>query len=236
MNTFSYRKTYTAPSGTDGCQSLAFLLSCMQQTAKEDAVRLGQGTDVLMARYNAAWMILRAQLQMFAPVCAGMSLEIFTWSRGVRGASVLRDFRVFSEGNEIARATQLWIVADLTTRRLRNPRSIPELDTPCPPFAFSDGVSGFEMPLAENFCAELTVKAEDIDENGHMNNVRYVSHAMPYLPQFPYPCRIRMEYCAELLQGQSYQCFSGRDDRAACLVFCKDGKEHFRMLLQPFAD
>ena len=230
---FSYRKTYTVPTGTEGTRLLPFLLSCMEQTAKEDAIRLGQGTDVLMARYHSAWMILRTQLQVLAPIHAGMKFEIFTWSRGVCGASVLRDFHVFADGREVVRATQLWIVADLTTRRLRNPRSMPELDTPCPPFAFSTTVPRFDLIPAKTLCAELTVGAEDIDENGHMNNVRYVTHAVPYLPQFPYPCSIQLEYCAELLQGQSYQCFSGQEDNAVCLVFRIGEKDHFRMLLQP---
>ncbi len=236
MNSFSYRKTYTVPADTDGVRSLPFLLSCMEQTAKEDAIRLGQGMDVLKARYNAAWMILRTQLQVLAPLCTGMDIEILTWSRGIRGASVLRDFHIFSDGKVLARATQLWIVADLTTRRLRNPRSMPELDVLCPPFAFSEAVSRFEFAPAALVSDERTVRAEDIDENGHMNNVRYVSHVLQLLPQLTYPCMVQLEYCQELLQGETFRCFCGRDDNAVCLVFRTGEKDRFRMLLKPLDD
>lgn len=237
MNEMIYRKNHTVPYEADGFSFLPFLLSRMEQTAKEDAIRLGQGTDMLKARYNAAWMILRTELQVLAPVSAGMSIEIVTWTRGIKGASVLRDFQVFDGNREIARATQLWIVADLTTRLLRNPRSMPELDTPCPDFAFSDGVSGFEMPLAENFCAELTVKAEDIDENGHMNNVRYLFRALPYLPQtITVPYRLQLQYSAEMFCGQRFQCVTGQNADSFSLVFRSEGKEHFKLKLQTLAD
>lgn len=237
MNDFEYRKSYTVPFDTDGFRLLPFLLSCMEQTAKEDAIRLGQGTDVLKDRYNAAWMILRTDLQVLVPISAGLCIEIVTWSRGIHGASVLRDFQIMSHGRELARATQLWVVADLTSRRLRNPRFMPELDTPCPLFAFSNTASRFDMPQARSFQAALTVKPEDIDENGHMNNVRYLVRALPYLPQngnMPY--RLLLQYNAELLCNQTFQCLTGSEDQIFSLVFRKEDKEHFQLKLQPIAD
>lgn len=237
MNDFAFRKTYTVPSDADGLRLLPFLLSCMEQTAKEDAIRLGQGIDVLKDRYNAAWMILRTDLQVLVPISAGLCIEIVTWSRGIHGASVLRDFQIMSHGRELARAMQLWIVADLTSRRLRNPRSMPELDTPCPSFAFSNTASRFDMPQARSFQAELTVKPEDIDENGHMNNVRYLFRALPYLPQMTAVAyHLQLQYSAELLCDHTFQCLTGTEEQTFSLVFRKEDKDHFRLKLQPIAD
>lgn len=237
MTDFDYRKTYTVPADTDELDLLPFLLACMEQTAKEDAIRLGQGTDILKARYNAAWMILRTDLQVFAPLRAGLCFDVDTWSRGIRGASVLRDFQIVADGEALARATQLWIVADLTSRRLRNPRSMPELDTPCPDFAFSNAASHFDIPPANLLRAELKVEPEDIDENGHMNNVRYLFRALPYLPQdLSAPYRLQLHYSAELLCGQSFRCLTGQEEQACSLVFRREGKEHFLLKVQPNTD
>lgn len=239
-NITDYEKDFAVSSAVcdaDGICNLPFLLSCMERIAKEDAIRLGQGSNILAERYNAAWMILRTDMQVLLPIRAGMFLHAVTWTRGIKGAAVLRDFLFCFDDNVAVRATQVWIVADLSTRRLRNPRTIPELDTPCPKQALTNAVLHFHLPEMKHVEAELTVTEADIDENGHMNNARYLCHASPYLPHgLSSPCHIQIEYSAELLCGQTFQCLTAHADQTFFLVFRTEQKNHFMLCMQPLPD
>ena len=224
----SYYKSFPVPEAAcdaDGYCRPSFFAVCMENIAREDSIRLGQGADILRAKYNAGWMILFAQMTLRRPVRAGQTLQALTWTRGVKGASVLRDYIFFIDGGELLRATQQWVVVEMTKRILLNPHRLPELAATCPSYALSERPERVPDFSFDTEAVPQTVSAMEIDANGHMNNACYLRRAEALLPpdRLQRPYRLQFEYRSELMQGQSFDVLHSATDNTACVVFRRDG-------------
>ena len=232
----SFEKEFVIPPSAcdeDGKCRLPFLLRCMEQTAFADVERLGQGQEYLLQTYNVCWMLLSSEMTVFSSMYAGEHLTVHTRYCGLKGAAPEREYSVFSGGRQTAYAVQLWVVVDRTARTLRNPAHIPELNTcraPCRPTARPAAGCG-----ALKCVGSGEVGAKDIDFNGHMNNVRYVERALPYLPNdlLSGAYRLLLFYRHELLEGQRFDCLISDEATPFQLAFRSAERDCFRMQLLP---
>lgn len=157
--------------------SLHGLLSILQDAAWLHADALGCGFATMAAR-ETLWVLTRQRLRMDVWPSWGEKLTIRTWARPFAGALAPRDFEILADGRRIGAATTLWLILDARTRRPQ--RNLPTI-------VFGPETSGLE---AEKIPPEtdltdidaLTVKASDIDVNGHVNNTNYARWVLDALP------------------------------------------------------
>lgn len=231
-----YTKVFTIQPqdcGETGVCRFVRLIGLMEDVVAAHVHQLGVDGCFMREKYNAGWMVLRRTVQVFSPICAGDTVQITTWSRGLVGAGDYRDYCLCVNGRQAALATEVWVLTDLDSRSLISMRKVRELETThCPQAALPYKPRRLTEPEQAQFCGTAVVQPEEIDANGHMNNVPYVAHALEYMQDFAssVPYTVQMNYLHEVLQGEELRFTrqSGADGQTVCA--CSGG--HLSFLMQ----
>ena len=153
------------------------LMQFFQEVASNHAATLGAGYDTLMAR-ELFWALSRLTVEVERMPDWGESILIETWPCGNEGLFFRRDFVVYDKDqNVIIRAVSGWLL--LTVSSLRPQR--PSLLGMALPFNkgrksldyFPERISTQTTHTAFN----KTVAYNEIDQNLHVNNTRYLDWA-----------------------------------------------------------
>lgn len=233
MNQY-YTKFYTIPAEAcddSGRCRLPFLLSCLEEVTFLDSERLGYSGDLIRSKYNGCLMILSNSIRVSGTAMLGQLIEVRTAMCGIRGMAIMRDYQILLDGVELLAASSRWVIVDYTKRTLCSPRSMPELVIEPIQSPVTAPFFRLSPPSAPSVSAHCAVRPEDIDINGHMNNVRYVEIALRHLPA---ECvqghfQAAFEYHFELLEAQPYDCLTQIDGNLYSVIFRSDGKDCFRM-------
>ena len=189
------------------------IFTLMQEIAGEHSVALGCGRMELLEKFNIVWMLSRVSLKMERYPALFDSIRIRTWPGVTSRASYPRYFEFYDDaGQRLGAASSTWVLADLDTRRLVLPRAAefsfeadPSLVPPLP----EPGRLHLDMEGAVRF--ERTPRYEDIDENGHMNNARYVDWITDLFPINRHKngriAELCIHYAAELMPEQPVEVF-----------------------------
>lgn len=151
------------------------ILETMQETAGTHAHLLGCGRDRLLED-NIIWVISRSEVQMQRHPVIGERVRIETFPMQGRRFFFPRFFIFRDEqDNQIGCAGTLWVLLDLTTRRMATSEAVaamlPENADLTPPLALPRAVPR-PADGAERVLTRLPVYT-DLDINGHVNNTRY---------------------------------------------------------------
>lgn len=215
-----YEHTYPA-AGASGTLPVWSVLKQLQNIAGDHALLLGQGREAMLTRYNAVWMIVRTYLHFDIPPDAALPLTIRTWTRGLSRAMVCRDFDLIQNGTVIGEAVQAWVLADVTERRLCNMAKMPEIVNTARPTQVKTIKPGKPVCCHElTTYAPLVPGADDLDVNGHVNNVAYLRLALQALPRPLEALRhLEITYSRECFAGEAMPMLAWQDD-AACYIRC----------------
>ncbi|MBL8966368.1 MAG: hypothetical protein JNG85_05110 [Spirochaetaceae bacterium] len=155
----------------------------LQESAAHHADAWGMSIPSLN-REGRTWVLARLAMEFGGRPGWKEELRVETWSRGFRGHVATRDYLVSAaDGGVVARATSVWFVIDLATRR---PVRLDEYGTRGA--HDPDRTAGVDEPgklapppqgAAETF---LKVRASDLDLNGHVNNSRYIEWLYEAVP------------------------------------------------------
>ena len=151
------------------------LLEIMQEMAGVHAEKLGIGRSVLLEK-NLVWVLTRLEVRMDRWPAHGETLRVETFPMPNRRVFFPRYF-IFRDtaGNQIGCAGSLWVLLDVTERKMARP----DLVVPFMPDN-SDLAAPMGMPATVSECAGQAVEAlltpvyTDLDMNGHVNNTRYL--------------------------------------------------------------
>lgn len=154
------------------------MLANLQDAATVHGFLQGMGREVLVARYNAFWMMARLSFHLDRPIRFGETLNVCTYHRGSGGAMVYRDFDLTVDGQPVGECTTAWVVTTFDTRTMLRPKRIPELVNAEYPSVTKSKTLGHLKPPGELQLLELRpVRYSETDINGHMNNTRYADVA-----------------------------------------------------------
>ena len=151
------------------------ILEIMQEMAGAHAELLGVGRTRLLPM-NLAWVLTRVEVRMERYPLSGESISVETFPMPNRRVFFPRYF-IFRDaaGNQIGCAGSLWVVLDVTTRKMGNPTEIAammpdnhDLTAPMGMPATVEEIPGESMP------ANRIPVYTDLDVNGHVNNTRYL--------------------------------------------------------------
>ncbi|MHA0858052.1 acyl-[acyl-carrier-protein] thioesterase [Paenibacillus sp. CMAA1364] len=154
---------------------LSVILSLMQREADGDVENLGGSRDEMVA-LHMGWMLTTINLKCIRIPKFNERIRITTWNKGTKGATWLRDFRIFDENDEvIITASTLWVLVDTDKRKVLRPSAYPfhilsNDEDSVGPIPNKINISE-EVPLVESY--STTVRYSGIDSNGHLNNARY---------------------------------------------------------------
>lgn len=166
----------------DGKVTVANICNYLQESASLNAEHLGfSKTNFEGLGQNLTWVMTRIRLQLVRRPRWNEEVKVFTFPRPARRIVAWRDFILSdADGKEIGRASTEWMMIDLASRR---PVAIPAFvteraDADLEP-VFSEPL-GFKLPpetfeTSESSPYAITAAPSDIDLNGHVNNVRYIT-------------------------------------------------------------
>ena len=135
------------------------------------------------------------------------------------------DHDLLQDGRILGRAVQDWVLVDTATRKLAGMKNIPILwELPCPQPQRTESIRRLRMPDVLPCEAQTIIATEEIDDNGHLNNVAYIRHAQRFAA--PDCTGLEVSFDRECFAGEALTLHAGdgfvRGDKA-------DGSESFRL-------
>ncbi len=209
----------------EGANCLTDIALAMEKGAIAHSFDLNIDHDRILSEFGCLWMLVRYEISM-ARLPMG-ALTVHTFLRAPSAAFSLRDFTFFDEKGECGQAVQTWVVADEKERKLRPISAIPPLmEGPIHQPERSNRPRRFKLPKELVPQGVWIVAPEEIDDNGHLNNVAYVRHAEALAPK---GCTcVDVSFARECFEGERL-CLEGAQGEEGYFVrICKEnGEESF---------
>ncbi len=158
----------------DGILTLSRLQRFMQDCAGEDFDSYGTTGDE-MRENGMSFVLTRISMDIMQDMCVGDNIEIFTVHNHIEGVSMIREYVVVSQKGLCCRATTVWIILNLNTRRILRHTAIENY--PPSVYFFDKQVESekriFTKDDITSPAGEILITKEHIDENNHVNNTFY---------------------------------------------------------------
>lgn len=189
------------------------LQKILMKLSAAHADRLGAGWTALR-ELGVFWVVSRFRMRFLHPLRGGEKVTLQTWPNRADVSGVDRNFRVFSaDGILAAEAMCRWVIVRIADGKPVKAVDFPLLDPALDYLSdrvWSSGCGDFPVVRAESDrILERPVVSDDIDENLHVNNVRYVVFAQDALASF-FPgtpaCReFGIRYLAQAFSGENLE-------------------------------
>lgn len=185
---------------------LPVLCRFMQEAAYFHAEHLGVGYSHLSPK-NMAWVLARMRIEIERLPKWGETVTLRTWPSGRDRLFYYRDFEITDEeGKILLLASTAWFVIDSSKRERIQPDWWQTQEYPFSPKVFTSKLGRLKSCGCEH--GELIpVNYGDLDQNGHVNNVRYIEWMLNSLPlEFHNSHDIRsleINYLAEAIYGHT---------------------------------
>ena len=208
------------------------ILEIMQEMAGAHAELLGVGRSHLLPM-NLAWVLTRVEVRMERYPLSGEVISVETFPMPNRRVFFPRYF-IFrdAEGKEIGCAGSMWVILDITSRKMTNAVEITALlpDN-------SDLTAPMGMPATVEEIGGAPQEEQrmpvysDLDVNGHVNNTRYLDWCCNALGIETMRASVikqfAVNYNLEILPGQTVQTRLHRQNNAFSFSGFEDEKRHF---------
>ena len=177
--------------------SLSEMMFALQDAAQAHSLDLMIDFERMLRDFDCLWMIARARITLTRFPTKELRLQ--TWLRKPSAAVSIRDYAIFDGDEEIGSAVYSWTLVHATERKILNMKSIaPVANAPTREPERTGALKRILLPEAMPERALWTVREDEIDSNGHLNNVHYVRHAEALFPD----CN-----CLEVIYDR--ECFAG---------------------------
>ncbi|MEM9597127.1 MAG: acyl-ACP thioesterase domain-containing protein [Acidobacteriota bacterium] len=225
-----------------GVLTLPSLCDYLQEAAGRHAGELGVSVEQLLEQ-GLTWFLSKLHVRIGSWPRLGETLEVRTWPAELGRPFAIRDFRLLSDGVEVGVASSSWLLMDTAALRpvRRPPDWLRRLHPDPPRRALADtfrrlpslGGGGSDVDPAGG--PGLSIRRDDLDLNGHVNNSAYVRLLVEGLPESTWTLRrmseLEIEYRAEAHLGDRVEsrCLEGGDGALLhSLVRVADGRELVR--------
>jgi acyl-ACP thioesterase len=172
--------------GADSAVPLWILQNYFQEAAGLDAHNLSFGWEELSPN-GIAWMLTKMQFKFFKTIKNAQTVKIKTWHHVCEKIQSRRDFIIYDgSGEEVCKGISWWLILDLAKRKIvRAPKELIALNGSNPPPVMEASILKSPDFTAKSPIAQVSVIArlEDIDYNGHVNNVHFSAWAMAGVPE-----------------------------------------------------
>lgn len=170
-------------SETDAFRRLkpSHILAYLQEAAGDHSALLGTGREELALR-NLFWAVLRHRVQITRLPLAGETVTVETWPMPTTRTAYPRSTVAYdAQGQELFRASSLWVLMDRDQRAMVLPgKSGVQVEGLLRGSELA--VPGGLMPRSLQQQTTRITRYTDLDLNGHMNNCRYLDWVADLLP------------------------------------------------------
>lgn len=134
-----------------------------------------------MIKHHCVWVLARLQVEMDTMPTTHESYDIHTWFAGCYRQFSDRHYRITdAEGTEIGRALTIWSLIDTTSRAAVE---LTDFDNGAMQACSIDERVTLAKPervrvKTSQPSRSITAHFSDLDINGHVNSIRYISHAL----------------------------------------------------------
>lgn len=165
-----------------GCAArVAVFCRFMQEAAYLHAEHFGLGHTHL-SQQNMAWILARMRLEVKRLPKWGEKVHLRTWLSGRDRLFYYRDFEFTdSNGEVILLASSAWFVIDYEKRERITPDWWTDAEYPFSPKIFESKFSRLKGCGCDDGVS-VPVNYGDLDQNGHVSNIRYEKWTMNNLP------------------------------------------------------
>lgn len=185
---------------------LPSLFGLFQDIAFADCEKIGYGNDVT-TNAGKLWVFTRVQVEIKKEPSQLDHIEFLTYPNPQKGFAFPRQGLIKnSQGETLIQICSLSALIDSSSRRLLFKPGLPEAE--------SNSLEG-ELPLPGKVVADekvtykfsRTIRASDIDLNGHMNNTRYIEllvdiHPTSFYEDHPI-ASLLINYESEVAEGET---------------------------------
>lgn len=229
---------HTYEADAFGTLAVPALAGYLQEIAGLHAGALGVGIETLMDA-GLTWVLARERIEMARPMRLGEALEIATWPSGIERLAARREFEVRVGGEIAARATTVWYVLDVATRKPVRPERVLDARFPREPTPHLVALEAGKLPDLGHWELQkrFHVRYEDIDRNQHVTNATYLAWALEAVPRDVWlssrPAVVEARFIAECAWGSailSRLVRTGPASFAHAIVHEEDGRELARVV------
>lgn len=191
--------------------SVVSLLRYFEEAAALDAAQMAYGWEALQEQ-NLAWILTHMQVEIINPHARKQTVYVRTWHAFSDKILSRREFEITgADGSLLARGASWWILMDTQKRRItKNPPQLLALNPQEPTYITQE--ENFKRPLPPDtpLSAEKTfaVRTEDLDLNGHVNNVHYAAWALESAPQGKELHKLLINFKNECRAGEVLDAFA----------------------------
>ncbi len=194
------------------------ILSVFQFVSLEHAIKLGVGFNDII-KQNLLWVTMRIKYQLLGNILPNQYLKIVTYPSGKNMMEYDRDYIIFDEnGNMLAKGQSKWCLIDTQTRRIKRMIDCPVLENI--PTVF-EGKFLKTDAFEPSCCPDLRygVKHDDIDNNGHVNNIVYAKILDELLQrQYKTIKFFQINFLKELVYGDMIDVYTKPENNAVTFV------------------
>ena len=162
-------------------KTIAETMTLLQEAAQAHSVDLEIDYDRMLKDFQCLWMIVRAKVHLDRlPM---KEVRIDTWLRKPSAVASIRDYAIYEGEEEIGYGVYAWTIVHAETRKLVSMKTVPPI-MEAPTLTPERTLALKRLPLPEDMEVKglWTVIPEEIDSNGHVNNVNYVRHGEALCP------------------------------------------------------
>ena len=157
-------------------RTLSEVMEALQLAAKEHSLLLHIDYERILREFACLWMIARARIRL-SRFPQG-ELTIKTWLRKPSAAVSIRDYALFDGDEEIGSAVYSWTLVHAGERKIVSMKTVaPVWNAPTLVPERQEVLRHLALPEHLPEVAVWQIGKEELDENGHVNNVQYVRRA-----------------------------------------------------------
>ena len=211
--------------------TIGSLIDYFQDCSTFQAEDLGIGFERL-EKENAAWLLMFWQIEINRLPMLGEEVETTTWAYDFKDFYGLRNFTMTeAEGQIAACANSVWVLFDVKKGRpVRIPDDLLERYETEPKLDMDYAPRKIRIPgtITPQQGEEIHVTKQHLDTNHHVNNGRYISFALQYLPDDFELSGLLVEYRNQAKEGDRILPLiyrseaAGKDDRESVMVSLAD--------------
>lgn len=161
-------------------KSLSDMTAALQDAAIMHSLDLQIDHDRMFSGFGVLWMVIRMRLTLARYPEGAFTVQTFLQKPGSMVS--LRNYRLFDDRGDFGSAVQTWVLVHAKERSLIPISKIPAMqETPFVQTERADPLRKLKLPPTAP-AALWTVSSDEIDDNGHLNNVEYIRHAEALAP------------------------------------------------------
>lgn len=228
MVNYSY-KTILKDENFDGKGNISpsVVLDLFQKAASRHAEMLGAGYEDLLAK-NMMWVLAQVRYGVSGSFTEGDELTVLTWPIRQSRIGFRREYGITSGKGGCIHGSSLWLIIDADTRKI-----VPVKDV----FATEDEYcSDLNYMKICDRCGDFETDTEfavvpgkeDVDGNGHINNIHYAEYIEKALGGFPGRISdFQIEYLREVHENETLSLSTLTENGITQVIGRENGEKMF---------